>query len=123
MTSPLARRHRPASKPTADTTPTGVPDASSAAIARNVQIHCPGWMIFWSPWRRMFTAIACFTRDPVLIDTPTLNELLDSMRAVETADERQRATPAWMPMIQSAQDRAGASWAHGRLADGPPGMG
>ncbi|WP_433177767.1 hypothetical protein [Actinoallomurus sp. CA-150999] len=60
-----------------------VPDASPVAVAQAVQNHCPGWLVFWSPWRRTFTAIACFTRDPVLIDARTPNDLLDDMREIE----------------------------------------
>ncbi|MCO6005468.1 hypothetical protein NE236_10785 [Actinoallomurus purpureus] len=67
------------------TTRATVPDTSPVAIAQAVQSQCPGWLVFWSPWRRTFTAIACFTRDPVLIDARTVNELLDAMRAIEAA--------------------------------------
>lgn len=104
MTSALSRRHRPIpSRPVLDMTPAGIPEASPGAIAKAVQSHCPGWMVFWSPWRRTFTAIACFTRDPVLIDTPRLNELLDSMREVESAAESRHAAPTWATTGSYAQ--------------------
>lgn len=42
-----------------------------------------GWLLMWSPWRRTWTAIACFGAAPVIIDHPDPLELLRQCRAAE----------------------------------------
>jgi hypothetical protein len=57
--------------------------AVERAAACRLQASCPGWLVMWSPWRRKFTAFACFSCDPLIIDELTPALLLEQMhRAV-----------------------------------------
>lgn len=59
-----------------------------AQVAASLESACRGWVVFWSPWRRTFTAIACFTREPVIVDEPMVHQLLDRIGRVEMAATR-----------------------------------
>lgn len=65
-----------------------MPRSRSAVVAAQVQMTRPGWVVIWSPWRRMLTAFACFAPDPVVIDEPTPERLVDQMRLTELAYAR-----------------------------------
>jgi hypothetical protein len=56
---------------------------SAAAVAAQVQMARPGWLVIWSPWRRTLTAFACFAADPVVIDEASPDRLVERMRGVE----------------------------------------
>jgi hypothetical protein len=46
----------------------------------------PGWVLFWSPYRRVFTALPLFVRDRTLVlDEPRADRLLQRMSEVEMA--------------------------------------
>jgi hypothetical protein len=68
------------------------PDARSAALGRDraeadqarwVELSRPGWLVIWSPWRRMFTAFAYFAPEPVVIDETAVDRLIVAMREAE----------------------------------------
>jgi hypothetical protein len=57
----------------------------------------PGWLVIWSPWRRTFTAFACFAPDAVVIDEMAVDRLLVAMREAE----QRYAIPASVPAYAS----------------------
>jgi hypothetical protein len=60
-----------------------MPPSAAAVMAAQVQMTRPGWLVIWSPWRRMLTAFACFAPDPIVIDEPTPERLVEQMRRTE----------------------------------------
>jgi hypothetical protein len=60
------------------------PSAAEMITAHRIQAARPGWLVMWSPWRRTFTAFACFTPDPVVIDEPTADLLVSRMCLAES---------------------------------------
>ena len=61
-------------------------DPEKVATAATFQAACPGWLIFWSPALRAFTAIAAFVPDQaVVINAPSTHSLLHQIGAVELA--------------------------------------
>lgn len=61
-------------------------DPEKAKTAASLQDTCRGWVIFWSPARREFTAIAAFVPDePVLINEPFAHGLLRRIGDIELA--------------------------------------
>lgn len=72
------------------------------------QAMARGWLVMWSPWRRVWTAIAQFGPEPLIFDHPDPWELLDRCRAAELATARH--PPARME-----------TWVRrGPMATGPP---
>lgn len=43
------------------------------------------WLVMWSPWRRVWTAMALFGSEPIIIDHPNPWELLKHCHAAEMA--------------------------------------
>jgi hypothetical protein len=61
-------------------------DPDKVETAECLQRTCPGWVVFWSPGLRKFTAIALFIRErAVLINEPFADRLLERIGAVELA--------------------------------------
>jgi hypothetical protein len=71
-----------------------VNDEVRVRTAESLQRSCPQWLVMWSAWRRTFTAFACFTREPVIIDEPRADVFLQLIKQVELeASGRRIASP------------------------------
>ncbi len=51
--------------------------------AQELTRHCRGWLVIWSPWRRTYTAFACFTPESVVLDADAPHQLLIQMQQTE----------------------------------------
>jgi hypothetical protein len=60
-------------------------DPYRTEIAASLQATCRGWLIMWSKWRQKYTGIACFTREPIIIDEAKIDQFLARLREVERA--------------------------------------
>lgn len=60
-------------------------DAEHVAIAASLQMTCPLWLIMWSRWHQTYTAFACFTREPVIVDEAMADAFLARIQQVERA--------------------------------------
>lgn len=60
-------------------------DAEHAAIAASLQKTCPRWLIMWSRWHQTYTAFACFTREPIIVDEAAVEVFLARVEQVELA--------------------------------------
>lgn len=50
--------------------------ADNRDIAAALQNEARGrWLVMWSSWRQMFTAFACATTEPLIIDDADFNRL------------------------------------------------
>ena len=58
-------------------------DAQHVRQAQELARRNQGWVVMWSSWRRAFTAFACFTAEPVVLDEPAVPVLLAHMRQTE----------------------------------------
>src|SRR6266699_1676109 len=94
--SRLRRRHSaPATPPVAEPVPVAE-HHSKIVTASHIQARSPGWYVLWSHWRQTFTAFACFTPFPVVLDAKQPDELLAEMRRVELAhSDRVHATASF----------------------------
>jgi hypothetical protein len=60
-------------------------------IARGLQKELGGWLIMWSKWRQTYTAFACTTTEPLIIDEAEIGEFKKRIEQVELA---RRGAPA-----------------------------
>ncbi|WP_146607725.1 hypothetical protein [Spongiactinospora gelatinilytica] len=59
-------------------------DTEGRALAATLQRRNPGWLIMWSPWRRGFSAFACWNPGrSIVIDARGPEELLHLMLTEE----------------------------------------
>jgi hypothetical protein len=58
-------------------------DSERATIAASLQMTCPRWLIMWSRWHQTYTAFACFTREPVIVDEAMVDAFLARIQQVE----------------------------------------
>lgn len=65
-------------------------DSHQRAVAASVQETRRGWLIFWSPWRRTYTAIASITREPTILDEKLVDVLLEKIARIEQQEWARR---------------------------------
>lgn len=61
----------------------GEEDAACSEQALRIQASHRQWLVMWSTWRRTFTAFSCFAPDPLVVDQPTADALLNEMLRIE----------------------------------------
>ena len=61
-----------------------VTDPSPQDLAA-LQMACRGWAVMWSRWRRAYTAFALLASEPLIVDAPDPELLLQRCRAIEAA--------------------------------------
>jgi hypothetical protein len=68
-------------------------DADQAITASQLQRAHPSWLVLWSPYRRAFTAFACFTDEPVVLDASAPQQLHLVMQRTEQQHASRTARP------------------------------
>jgi hypothetical protein len=63
-------------------------------IARGLQKDFRGWLVMWSKWRQTYTAFACITTEPLIIDEPEIGRFRARIEQVEQARTRTPASGA-----------------------------
>jgi hypothetical protein len=61
------------------------PQADRAVVAQSLQRECRRWLIMWSAWRQTYTAFACCTREPLIIDEQRIGRFLERINEAERA--------------------------------------
>jgi hypothetical protein len=56
-----------------------------AQAVASLQQTCPSWLVMWSRWRQTYTAFACFTAEPVIVDEAQEDAFLARLKAIEMA--------------------------------------
>jgi hypothetical protein len=60
-------------------------DDHAAQIAARLESTCAGWVVIWSPWRRMFTAFGACTAEQTILEEASVHRLRERMDAVQLA--------------------------------------
>ena len=58
-------------------------DTHAAEVALRLQAAYAGWVVIWSPWRRMFTAFGSCTNERLIIDDSSVERLRALMDQAE----------------------------------------
>jgi hypothetical protein len=58
-------------------------DTHAAEVALRLQAAYAGWVVIWSPWRRMFTAFGSCTNERLIIDCSSVERLRALMDQAE----------------------------------------
>jgi intergrase/recombinase len=59
------------------------PETDRTETAANLQKSCRYWLIMWSRWRQKYTAFACFTHQPIIVDEEKIDRFLTRLKEVE----------------------------------------
>lgn len=86
--SPAYGRHRPPA------------DTYAAEVALRLEAAYAGWVVIWSPWRRMFTAFGSCANERLIIDEPSVERLRALMDQAEAPRAFRRSDPARWPAIR-----------------------
>jgi hypothetical protein len=80
------REHEDARVRVADYTGYGDADLANRETAARIERDCPGWLVMWSPYFRVYYAYPCFSvpQGTVLHDASP-GELVTEMRTVQKA--------------------------------------
>jgi hypothetical protein len=60
-------------------------DDHAAQVAARLESTCVGWVVIWSPWRRMYTAFGACTIERTIVEDASVHGLRDRMDAVQGA--------------------------------------
>jgi hypothetical protein len=58
-------------------------DTHATEVARRIEAAYAGWVVIWSPWRRMFTAFGSCTNERLIIDDSSVERLRALMDQAE----------------------------------------
>jgi hypothetical protein len=70
-------------------------DVSQVRQAAEMTRQYRGWLVIWSPWRRAYTAFACFTPGSVVLDADAPSHLVEQMRQTELQAASASSTTAF----------------------------
>jgi hypothetical protein len=95
-------------------------DTHAAEVALRLQTAYAGWVVIWSPWRRMFTAFGSCTNERLIIDDSSverLQVLMDQAERSQAFDSGRWLVSRRDTGIRASSPATLPGWSERRLAD------